>query len=153
MHFADFCLIICSTVLTTNLLSIFSKSCFSFKAIASPFLLFIRFFSSFFIAYIFPLILLWHAQTWNTKWHGYCLVPFINWMDWLTATLSGNTTLKSKSKGSKRYHFICSTQLTKWQKSLPLQIHLSLVLCNGGKSSLWPVVWYEKIQHGYLQLI
>lgn len=40
--------------LTTNLLLTFSRICFSFSAIDSPFLFLILFFSSFLQAYIFP---------------------------------------------------------------------------------------------------
>ena len=80
---------------TTNLLSIFSNSCFSFNAIASPFRLFIRFFSSFFIAYILPLILLWHAQTFKTKW----------WVkDWVLKSLTKMMTGKKLSKAEKKKH-------------------------------------------------
>lgn len=47
---------------------------FSFSAIASPFLFFTRFFSSFLQAYIFPVARTWQAQTWKTSteetwWH------------------------------------------------------------------------------------
>lgn len=48
---------------------------FSFSAIASPFLFFTRFFSSFLQAYIFPVARTWQAQTWRkqateeTWWH------------------------------------------------------------------------------------
>lgn len=54
-----------SYVLTTNLLFTFSRICFSFRAIASPFRFLIRFFSSFLQAYIFPVARTWQAQTWN----------------------------------------------------------------------------------------
>lgn len=40
---------------------------FSFSAIASPFLFFTRFFSSFLQAYIFPVARTWQAQTWKTS--------------------------------------------------------------------------------------
>lgn len=47
---------------------------FSFSAIASPFLFFTRFFSSFLQAYILPVARTWQAQTWKTSnkqtwWH------------------------------------------------------------------------------------
>lgn len=80
---------------TTNLLSIFSNSCFSFNAIASPFRLFIRFFSSFFIAYILPLILLWHAQTFKTK----CWVK-----DWVLSHWQKWWQVKSCPKLKKNKH-------------------------------------------------
>ena len=54
-----------SYVLTTNLLFTFSRICFSFRAIASPFRFLIRFFSSFLQAYIFPVARTWQAQTWR----------------------------------------------------------------------------------------
>lgn len=50
-------------VLTTKLLLTFSKMRFSFNAIASPFLFFTRFFSSFLQAYILPVARTWQAQT------------------------------------------------------------------------------------------
>lgn len=55
------------TVLTTKLLLTFSKMRFSFSAIASPFLFFTRFFSSFLQAYIFPVARTWQAQTWRKQ--------------------------------------------------------------------------------------
>lgn len=51
--------------LTTNLLLTFSRICFSLSAMDSPFLFFIRFFSSFLQAYIFPVARTWHAHTWR----------------------------------------------------------------------------------------
>lgn len=54
-------------VLTTKLLLTFSKMRFSFSAIASPFLFFTRFFSSFLQAYILPVARTWQAQTWKTS--------------------------------------------------------------------------------------
>lgn len=54
-----------SHVLTTNLLFTFSRICFSFRAMASPFLFLIRFFSSFLQAYIFPVARTWQAHTWR----------------------------------------------------------------------------------------
>lgn len=54
-------------VLTTKLLLTFSKMRFSFSAIASPFLFFTRFFSSFLQAYILPVARTWQAQTWKNK--------------------------------------------------------------------------------------
>lgn len=54
-----------SYVLTTNLLFTFSRICFSFRAMASPFLFLIRFFSSFLQAYIFPVARTWQAHTWR----------------------------------------------------------------------------------------
>ena len=54
-----------SYVLTTNLLFTFSRICFSFRAMASPFRFLIRFFSSFLQAYIFPVARTWQAQTWR----------------------------------------------------------------------------------------
>lgn len=54
-------------VLTTKLLLTFSKMRFSFSAIASPFLFFTRFFSSFLQAYILPVARTWQAQTWKTR--------------------------------------------------------------------------------------
>lgn len=54
-----------SYVLTTNLLFTFSRICFSFSAMASPFLFLIRFFSSFLQAYIFPVARTWQAHTWR----------------------------------------------------------------------------------------
>lgn len=56
-----------TAVLTTKLLLTFSKMRFSFSAIASPFLFFTRFFSSFLQAYIFPVARTWQAQTWKTS--------------------------------------------------------------------------------------
>lgn len=88
---------------------------------ASPFLLFIRFFSNFFIAYIFPLILLWHAQTCNQSNPKTILLHFQKKASLLICV----------------FFFI-----TKYHS--PLQIHPSLILCSGGMSSLWQVVC-EKI--------
>lgn len=56
-----------SYVLTTNLLFTFSRICFSFRAMASPFLFLIRFFSSFLQAYIFPVARTWQAHTWREE--------------------------------------------------------------------------------------
>jgi len=56
-----------SYVLTTNLLFTFSRICFSFRAMASPFRFLIRFFSSFLQAYIFPVARTWQAQTWSGR--------------------------------------------------------------------------------------
>lgn len=53
-------------ILTTNLLLTFSRICFSFSAMASPFRFFIRFFSNLLHAYIFPVARTWHAHTWQT---------------------------------------------------------------------------------------
>lgn len=53
------------SVLTTNLLFTFSRICFSFSAMASPFRFLIRFFSSFLHAYILPVARTWQAHTWN----------------------------------------------------------------------------------------
>lgn len=54
-------------LLTTNLLLTFSKINFSLRAMDSPFLFFILFFSSFLQAYIFPVALTWQAHTWGEK--------------------------------------------------------------------------------------
>lgn len=51
------------SVLTTNLLFTFSRICFSFSAMASPFRFLIRFFSSFLQAYILPVARTWQAHT------------------------------------------------------------------------------------------
>lgn len=51
------------SVLTTNLLFTFSRICFSFRAMASPFLFLMRFFSSFLQAYILPVARTWQAHT------------------------------------------------------------------------------------------
>lgn len=58
--------------LTTNLLLTFSKITFSLRAIDSPFLFFILFFSSFLQAYIFPVALTWQAHTCGTHASGHC---------------------------------------------------------------------------------
>lgn len=55
--------LLCSIKLTTNLLLTFSRICFSFRAMDSPFLFFILFFSSFLQAYILPVALTWQAHT------------------------------------------------------------------------------------------
>lgn len=57
------------SVLTTNLLFTFSRICFSFSAMASPFRFLIRFFSSFLHAYILPVARTWQAHTWSqSRW-------------------------------------------------------------------------------------
>lgn len=106
-----------SRELTTNLLVTFSRICFSFSAIDSPFLFLILFFSKRLQAYIFPVARTWHAHTCQLQ---FPFSVYLSCMLRYDLSMSGQHTFTFM--GCRRESFMRMSEWAVWGAFITLEI-------------------------------